>query len=202
MDLDGAFPVHGRNIPERHCVLLICQVWATTKILCGGGPVKIAIIYHSETGNTRQMAELVGEGCRKVEGVEARCMGVSEVDDDYVIESSAVIFGSPTYQGTCSWQIKKYLDSQATGLGGKLGGVFASQNWPGGGGASFVEMTMIAAMLVHGMLIYSGGAVSGQPYLHFGAVSHKAPDKDLYRERCLKLGQNIATKARQLFAGP
>jgi len=54
--------------------------------------------------------------------------------------------------------MKKYLNSQATGLGGELGGVFASRNWLGGGGASFVEMTMIAVMLVHGMLIYSGGA--------------------------------------------
>ncbi len=53
--------------------------------------------------------------------------------------------------------MKKYLNSQATGLGGELGGVFASRNWLGGGGASFVEMTMIAVMLVHGMLIYSGG---------------------------------------------
>ena len=71
MDLGGALPVQGRSVPERHCVLLICQVWASTKILCGGGPVKIAIVYHSETGNTRQMAELVGEGCRTVEGVGA-----------------------------------------------------------------------------------------------------------------------------------
>ena len=197
--MDGALPVHGRTVPERHCVLLGCQVWATTKILCGGGPVKIAIIYHSETGNTRQMAELVSEGCRKVEGVEARCMGVGEVDDDYVIESSAVIFGSPTYQGTCSWQIKKYFDSQATSLGGKLGGVFCSQNWPGGGGASFAEMTMIAAMLVHGMLIYSGGISEGMPFLHFGAVSRKAPEEALYRERCLKLGDNITRKAVALF---
>jgi NAD(P)H dehydrogenase (quinone) len=162
--------------------------------------MKIAIIYHSETGNTRQMAELVGEGCRKVEGAEARCMAVDGVDEDYVIASSAVIFGSPTYQGICSWQMKRYFDNQPQGLADKLGGVFASQNWPGGGGGSFVEMTMIAAMLVHGMLIYSGGTVSGQPYLHFGAVSRKAPDEDLYRQRCLKLGQNIATKAKQLFA--
>ncbi len=69
-----------------------------------------------------------------MEGVEARYMEVGEVDDDYVTEASAVIFGSPTYMGTCSWQLKKYLDSQPTGLANKLGGVFASQNWPGGGG--------------------------------------------------------------------
>ena len=70
---------------------------------------------------------------------------------------------------------------------------------PGGGGASFAEMTMISGMLVHGMLIYSGGISQGQPYLHFGAVSHRAPDEDLYRERCLKLGENIARKAVELF---
>jgi NAD(P)H dehydrogenase (quinone) len=97
--------------------------------------------------------------------------------------------------------MKKYLDTQAKGLGGKLGGVFASQNWPGGGGASFAEMTMIAGMLVRGMLIYSGGITEGQPYLHFGAVSRRAPDTELYQERCLKLGENIARKAVELFGG-
>jgi NAD(P)H dehydrogenase (quinone) len=162
--------------------------------------MKIAIIYHSETGNTRKMAELVREGCLRVKGVEARCMPVDQVDDDYVAAAKAVILGSPTYEGSCTWQMKKYLDTQAKGLAGKLGGVFASQNWPGGGGGSFAEMTMIAGMLVRGMLIYSGGIAEGQPYLHFGAVSCRAPDDELYQERCLKLGENIARKAVELYA--
>ena len=161
--------------------------------------MKIAIVYHSETGNTKQMAELVGEGCTRVPGVEARCMSLDEVDEDYVVASAAVILGSPTYEGSCSWQIKRYLDTGAKGLAGKLGGVFASQNWPGGGGASFAEMTMIAGMLVRGMLIYSGGIAEGRPYLHFGAVSRRAPEEELYRERCLKLGENIARKAAELY---
>ena len=161
--------------------------------------MKIAIVYHSETGNVRKMAELVREGCLKVAGVEAQCMSVDEVDGGYVEEAGAVILGSPTYWGSCSWQIKRFLDTQATGLGGKLGGVFVSQDWPGGGGASLAEMTMIAGMLVHGMVIYSGGIPEGQPFLHFGAVSRKAPEEELYRERCVKLGENIAKKARELF---
>ena len=64
--------------------------------------VKIAAIYHSETVNAWQMAELVGERCRKIEGVETRCMAVGGVDEDDVIESSPAIFGSPTFVGTCS----------------------------------------------------------------------------------------------------
>ena len=164
-----------------------------------GNDMKISIIYHSVTGNTERMADLVREGCLKLPGIEAECMPIDDVDGAYVNESAAIVFGSPTYEGTCSWQMKKYLDTQPSGLGGKLGGVFVSQNWPGGGGASFAEMTIIAAMLVHGMFVYSGGIAVGMPYLHFGAVSEKAPDGAFYRERCVKLGENIATKALELF---
>jgi NAD(P)H dehydrogenase (quinone) len=160
--------------------------------------LKIAIIYHSETGNTLKMAELVKEGCERVKGVEARLMSVDALDTAFIGEARAVLFGCPTYEGSCSWQMKKALDTIRVGLDGKLGGVFASQNWPGGGGASFAEMTMIAGMLVRGMLIYSGGITRGTPYLHFGAVSQKSPT-GLYAERCVKLGENIATKAKELF---
>jgi NAD(P)H dehydrogenase (quinone) len=110
-----------------------------------------------------------------------------------------VILGSPTYEGSCTWQMKRYLDRDAKNLAGKLCGVFASQNWPGGGGASFAEMTMIAGLLVRGAIVYSGGISEGRPYLHFGAVSARAPEEELYRERCLKLGENIARKAIELF---
>ncbi len=161
--------------------------------------MKIAIIFHSETGNTQKMAELVHEGCLAVPGVEAKCMPVDDVDQAYVREAKGIILGSPTYEGSCSWQMKQYLDTGAEGLAGKLGGVFASQNWPGGGGASFAEMTMIAALLVLGMIIYSGGISVGVPYLHFGAVSEKAPEQGLYKQRCIKLGENIAKKAMELF---
>ncbi|MCK5733373.1 MAG: flavodoxin, partial [Candidatus Latescibacteria bacterium] len=69
----------------------------------------------------------------------------------------------------------------------------------GGGGADFAELTLIAAMLVRGMLIYSGGITKGAPFLHFGAVSARRPE-GLYAERCVKLGENIAEKAVELFA--
>ena len=160
--------------------------------------MKIAIVYHSQTGNVAKMAELVKEGCEAINGIEARCMSVEDVDETFMEESSAIILGSPTYEGSCSWQMKRFLDSGPKGVTGKLGAVFASQNWPGGGGASFAEMTMIAGMLVLGMLIYSGG-IRVSPYLHFGAVSRKAPDTDLYRDRCVTLGRSVAEMALKLF---
>jgi len=162
--------------------------------------IRIAILYHSESGNTRRMAELVQSGCESVAGVEARAMPIDAVDASYVESARAVILGSPTYEGSCSWQMKRFLDTGPKGLAGKLGGVFVSQNWPGGGGASFAEMTIIAGMLVLGMMVYSGGIAEGAPYLHFGAVATKAPDTDLYRARCHKLGANIAARAVELYS--
>ena len=160
--------------------------------------MKVAVVYHSESGNTRRMAELVVEGAESVEGVEAKMMGIEEVDTEFLTEAPVLALGCPTYEGTCSWQMKKFLDTAPVSLAGKLGGAFASQNWPGGGGADLTEITLIAGMLVHGMLIYSGGTAQGPPYLHFGAVSARSPE-GLYEERCRKLGQNLAAKGLELF---
>lgn len=160
--------------------------------------IKVAIVYHSETGNTQKMAELIRKGCDNVAGVESKAMSIDDLDTAYIADAEAVIFGCPTYEGTASWQMKRVLDTISVDLEGKLGGVFASQNWPGGGGADFTEMTLIAGMLVRGMMIYSGGICRGYPFLHFGAVSERAP-KGLYEERCTKLGDNIASKAKELW---
>ena len=163
--------------------------------------MNISIIYHSETGNTARMAALIAEGCRKVPRANAKPMRVDAVDADFVAQSAAVIFGTPTHGGNISWQIKRFLEEiDQAALAGKLGAVFASQNWPGGGGASFAEMSLIASLLVRGMLIYSGGMSASDPPVHFGAVSHRAPDEPLYRDRCLALGENIARKAAEIFA--
>ena len=161
--------------------------------------MKISILYHSLSGNTKKQAELVAEGARQVGGVEVKLMSIDSPNNDWIRESVAVIFGCPTYEGSCSWQMKRYLDEPEMNFSGKLAGFFATQNWPGGGGADFAEMTMIAAALVLGMLVYSGGVEQGYPPVHFGAVSQKAPSSSIDRERAVKLGKNIAAMANTLF---
>ena len=52
------------------------------------------------------------------------------------------------------------------------------------------------------MMVYAGGIAAGAPFLHFGAVSRKAPTEGLYRDRCVKLGANIARKATELYGQP
>ena len=158
---------------------------------------KISILYHSESGNTKAMAELIAKGVRET-GCDAKTMAVDDLDLPYIEESRAVLFGSPTYYGTTSWQMKKLMDTIPVKLEGKLGAPFASAAWQGGGGYEFTEMTLIAGMLIRGMLIYSGGVSTGSPPTHFGAVSAGSP-KGFDAERCVKLGVNIAGKVNELW---
>lgn len=59
--------------------------------------MKLAIIYHSETGNTKKAAEFVLKGMQRVEGIEAKAFSIDAVDEAYVKEAKGVVFGAPTY---------------------------------------------------------------------------------------------------------
>ncbi|NMB11945.1 MAG: flavodoxin family protein [Firmicutes bacterium] len=163
--------------------------------------LRISIVYHSETGNTEKMAELIKEGALQVAGVEVSLMTVDRLDRKALDESQVILFGTPTYYGTVSWQMKKCMDTLPVRVEGKLGAPFASAAWPGGGGYELAEMALIQGMLIRGMMVYSGGVVVGRPPTHFGAVSHKAP-AGFDADRCRKLGENLALKGKELFGQP
>ena len=157
---------------------------------------KISILYHSETGNTKKMAELLAVGVKKT-GCEAKIMSIDTLDTGFIEQSKAVLFGSPTYYGTMSWQMKKLVDTLPIDLSGKLGAPFSSANWKGGGGYELTELTLIAGMLIRGMIVYTGGVTAPVP-THFGAVSAKAPE-GFDAERCEQLGVNVAKKVQELW---
>lgn len=160
--------------------------------------MKISIIYHSESGNTKSVAELIAKGISGVEDIETKTMSITAVDEEFLNQSAAIIFGSPTYAGSFSYQMKKWLDTAVLKrFEGKLGAVFATENYLGGG-ADFALLGMIGHLLVGGMLIYSGGAGLGHPYTHFGAVCIRNGD-EFQQQRALIFGERIAKKTKQLF---
>lgn len=160
--------------------------------------MKIAIIYHSETGNTKEIAEIIGEGVNELDGVEYKCMSITDVDDEFINDSKAVILGCPTYYGDFSWQIKKWFDEyKGCKLNDKLGATFATENFLGGG-ADFALLTLVGHMLVRGMVVYSGGAAEGKPFTHFGAVAIKNGDEE-QRNRARIFGLRVAKKTIELY---
>ena len=91
--------------------------------------MKAAILDHSETGNTKTMAEVIAEGMNSVEGMEAKAFSIDAVDEAWVKESQCVIMGTPSYYADISGTAKVFLETCGKyGLAGKLGGAFATAN--------------------------------------------------------------------------
>lgn len=158
--------------------------------------MNISIIYHSESGNTKKIAESVWEGIKEAGDITIKLMSIDDVDASFVEKSSAVIFGSPTYSASVSWQMKRFFDTTKLPLAGKLGGVFATEGYIGGG-ADVCELVMIGAMLVQSMVVYSGGAFCGEPLTHYGAVAIQSGD-EVQIERAKVYGTRMAQKALEL----
>jgi len=160
--------------------------------------MKISVIYHSVSGNTQHAAELIAEGARLGGEVEVKSMNIDEVDEAFITESKAVILGCPTHRGNLSWPMKKWIETTRLKLAGKIGSVFATAGYIGGG-ADFAEMELIAHLLVMGALVYSGGTALGQPNIHFGAVVIKDGD-EAQRDRAQLFGERVAKKTLELFS--
>ncbi len=161
-------------------------------------PIKLSIVYHSVTGNTKKVAELIAQGAEKIDGVETGVMSIDNPDFSFMSDSDCVIFGTPTYLGNFSWQMKAFLDKELkVKLAGKLGAVFATEKYLGGG-ADFALMTLIGHLLVKGMLVYSAGVSQGDPYTHFGAVCIQDGDEK-QQERARLFGERIAKKAVEIY---
>ena len=82
----------------------------------------VSIVYHSGTGHTQKMAEAVQTGAASVENVQTNLIAIEGKDiaegrwkNDDIMQtlegSDAIIFGSPTYMGCVSGQMKSFLDA-------------------------------------------------------------------------------------------
>ena len=72
---------------------------------------KIAVVFHSGYGHTVKQAEAVAKGA----GAELIAIdtegNISEAQWATLDAADAIVFGSPTYMGSVSWQFKKFADA-------------------------------------------------------------------------------------------
>ncbi|MBC8569766.1 flavodoxin family protein [Zongyangia hominis] len=161
--------------------------------------MKISLLYYSKTGRTRDIAQAILEGIlEEAPECEVRAFPLDAIEDAFLSQSQAVVFGTPTYYANTCWQVKKWFDeSHRYRLEGKLGAVFATADYIQGG-ADTAIMNIIGHMLVKGMLVYSGGSALGQPYLHLGCVVVK-DQVETGKAQAKVFGRRIAAKANALF---
>ena len=154
---------------------------------------RILVVYHSESGNTARLAQCVAEGARETDA-EISLKPVDEAVPDDLLNCDGIIAGSPTYYGLMSAPLKRLFDESVKyhgRLAGKVGGAFTSSGVLGGGAETTV-LSILQAMLVHGMIVQ--GSPRGP---HYGAVAVGPPDESA--EKCAReLGWRVAALAIKL----
>ena len=167
--------------------------------------MKIAVIYDSKTGNTKQAAKWIVEGMDQTEGVEAQTFSIQEMDEVFVKEACGIVVGSPSYAALMTPDMHAWLLSYAGKLGfaGKLGGAFATEQFTHGGGETVIQ-SILTIEMVNGMLCYSGGGACGMPVIHLGPVGvngnvEKHNAMELYKDNFVIYGKRFASKAKELF---
>jgi NAD(P)H dehydrogenase (quinone) len=155
---------------------------------------KILVVYDSKTGNTEKMALAVAEGARQIDEVEVIVKKAEQTILDDLLSADGIIMGSPTYYGQMSAKLKALIDESVKihgKLEGKVGAAFTSS----GGTATGAETTLLSiiqAMLVHGMIVQ--GRANEK---HYGAAAVGSPnERDL--EQCRTLGKRVANLTKKL----
>jgi NAD(P)H dehydrogenase (quinone) len=149
--------------------------------------LKVLVVYYTMNGHTHRLAEAVAEGVRQVKGGEVMLRRVPETltladlksrgaseeacrayagvlicTPEELEEADAVVFGTPSYLGNMSGQMRTFLDSlgdlwKKNALVGKVGSVFVSSGSQHGGQEA-------AILSFHPTLLHLGMVIVGLPY--------------------------------------
>ncbi len=138
----------------------------------------VAVVYYSAQGHTHALAEAVAEGARGVAGTTVEVHRLQDADiqngrwkNDAVVAAltaaDAIVFGTPTYMGGYSAQMKAFIDA--------CGGVWYKQGWKDklaagfthSGGLSGDKLNTLQGLVVnamqHGMIWLGTGLMVEGP---------------------------------------
>ncbi len=157
----------------------------------------VLVLYHTESGNTGRMAQLVAEGASHVPGTQVRLKPIADAGRDDILWCDGIALGSPTHVGVLSWPMKKFWDDLVDDLwgeiDGKIGCAFSSSGgW--GGGSEIACLSLLIVLINYGFLVFGVPDYVGKQFtLHYGVVVSGEPRSDDERAACLRLGKRLAT---------
>lgn len=157
---------------------------------------KVLVIYSSQSGHTKNLAEAIALGVKAVSEVECEIKPVSEVSNKNLVEADGIIVGSPVYFGTMSAEVKEMFDKSVAirrKLEGKIGAAFTTSGHHTGGKETTI-FSILQAMLIHGMIIVGDPISAGG---HYGVASVGSPDTDEINSG-KALGKRVAEITKKL----
>ena len=145
------------------------------------GQPKILVVYYSQSGHTKAMAEAVARGAGSG---AVKVKSVTEVTTEDVLSADAVVVGSPVYNANVAPQVQEFINRwpfEGSPLKDKIGAAFVT----GGGisaGEELAQLSILHSMLVFGMIVVGGpewtsafgaSAIDGEPPFTGGVVDEK-----------------------------
>ena len=74
---------------------------------------KVAVVFHSGYGHTVKQAEAIAKGANgTLVAIDAEGQ-LTDAQWDILQAADAIVFGSPTYMGSVTWQFKKFADTSS-----------------------------------------------------------------------------------------
>ena len=148
--------------------------------------MKVVVIYYSRGGTTKKMAEEITEEL-KAQGADVDIFSVDQIKAEQLKDYQGIIVGSPTYYGTLAAEVKKLFDDSVAfhkQLDGKIGAAFSSAANLAGGNETTI-LSILEAMLIHGMIIQ--GDPKGD---HYGPVAIGKVDQRC-EDNCRRMAQRF-----------
>lgn len=185
----------------------------------------LSVVFHSGAGHTQKMAEAVHTGAMTVSGVEAHLLSIESTDFvggrwmngrilNILDQSNAIIFGSPTYMGCVSGQMKSFLDATAERYRSRSWANKVASGFTVSGGLSGDKLNSLQTLALFAM--QHGMVWIGQEQTPFndqdinrlgfylgaaGQAMHESPDvapNKQDKETGIILGARVASFARKL----
>jgi len=173
--------------------------------------VQVLVAYYSLSGHTKQMAQGVAEGIRRVPSAVAVVKKVDEVSKEDLESADAIILGCPTYFGNIPGKMKLAIDDwnwrMKVDFTDKAGGAFAT----GGGrlGGKGHVVTSLLLFLINNRMVVAGPLYHNPKgdgkWAEAGAAALTGPldpgvgKKEL--DAAARLGDRIARLAKKLQSG-
>jgi NAD(P)H dehydrogenase (quinone) len=114
--------------------------------------MKVAIIYHTRYNSVEKIAAEIAIGIESIQNATALLIQCSEASNriEEINSADAIVFGSPTYFGSVSSEMKTFLDS--------TGDVFMNKKWKNKVAAAFTHSSLPSGdklMTLNQMMVFA-----------------------------------------------
>jgi NAD(P)H dehydrogenase (quinone) len=157
----------------------------------------VLISYSSKGGNTEKLAKSIAKGVESIEGFQTILKRAKDTSTDDLVNSDGIIIGSPVYFGSVSAEVKDLIDRSVSvrrKLKDKVGAAFTTSGHITGG-KELTMFTILAAMLIHQMIIVGDPIEAGG---HFGVACTGSPENS-DENNGFALGERVAKIITKIY---